>query len=143
MFSYNLLSKTSFNINSGLIDAIFSEINDIVPKSQLGTLNIILMSDEEIKKLNSDYRGINKVTDVLSFHYYDDFKNLRDEEIAGEIVMNEKLIYLQGEEFQHGAEKEFYKLLIHSVLHILGYDHETDSDYKVMKDLEDKIWKII
>ncbi len=143
MFSYNLLSKTSFNINSWLIDAIFSEINDIVPKSQLWTLNIILMSDEEIKKLNSDYRWINKVTDVLSFHYYDDFKNLRDEEIAWEIVMNEKLIYLQWEEFQHWAEKEFYKLLIHSVLHILWYDHETDSDYKVMKDLEDKIWKII
>jgi rRNA maturation RNase YbeY len=55
--------------------------------------------------------------------------------------MSENKITLQAKKFLLWEEKEFYKLLIHSVLHILWYDHETQNDYKTMQTIEDQIWK--
>ena len=66
---------------------------------------------------------------------------LKDEEIAWEIILSEEKIFSQGKEYWLWEEKEFYKLLIHSILHILWYDHELDNEYKIMQDFEDKIWQ--
>jgi probable rRNA maturation factor len=59
------------------------------------------------------------------------------------LIFSESKIVSQWKEYGLWTEKEFYKLLIHSILHILGYDHEEDDDYKKMQELEDIIWKNI
>ncbi|MDD2907885.1 MAG: rRNA maturation RNase YbeY [Candidatus Gracilibacteria bacterium] len=141
MFNYNILTTPSFNTNKKCIDSIFECIFNIVNIPQNGTLNIVFLDDDSIKNLNKNYRNIDKTTDVLSFHYFDDFNDLKKDDIAGEIIMSESKIKEQAIEYSLGEEKEFYKLLIHSILHILGYDHELDNDYIIMQDLEDKIWK--
>lgn len=140
MFLYSLNNKPSFNINTKTIDDIFKNISNNVLIIQKWTLNIVFMDNNSIQKLNKNYRNIDKSTDVLSFHYYDDFSDLKSEDIAGEIILSEDKIIFQWKEFNLWSEKEFYKLLIHSILHILWYDHEEDNDYKVMQEKETLIW---
>jgi probable rRNA maturation factor len=86
---------------------------------------------------------MDSVTDVLSFHYFDDFSDLKSDETAWEIILCESKIITQWEEYSLWSEKEFYKLVIHSILHIIWYDHEEEDDYKVMNELENMIWKEI
>jgi probable rRNA maturation factor len=74
---------------------------------------------------------------VLSFHYYDDFAWLWEEDVAGEIVICEDILIEQAEQ---GSGQELYILTIHSILHILGYDHETDEQYEEMKKWEEMVW---
>lgn len=140
MFQYNLIEKPKFAFKTEVIDSIFKNISNIVPETQLWTLNIVFVDEDSIQKLNNDYRQKDSVTDVLSFHYYEDFSDLEAEETAGEVILCESKIYSQWEEFWLWTEKEFYKLVIHSVLHILWHDHEADDEYKIMQGLEDEIW---
>jgi probable rRNA maturation factor len=59
----------------------------------------VFVDDDSIQKLNKDYRHMDKVTDVLSFHYYDDFSELVPEDIAGEIILSENKITSQAKEY--------------------------------------------
>jgi rRNA maturation RNase YbeY len=141
MFTYNLLKKPIFKYNTKYIDNIFNTISKIVTKKQKWILNIVFLDNNSIQKLNNDYRKIDKTTDVLSFHYYNDFSDLEDDDLAWEIILSEEKIITQWKEYELWSEKEFYKLLIHSILHIIWYDHELNNDYKIMQDLEHKVWK--
>ena len=141
MFKYNLNNKPNFNLNTKVIDEIFNNMSNSVSKIQNWTLNIVFVDDDSIQKLNKDYRDIDKVTDVLSFHYFDDFSSLNPEDIAGEIILSENKIITQAKEYWLWEEKEFYKLLIHSILHILWYDHIEDNDYEIMQEKETLIWQ--
>ncbi len=141
MFNYNLLQNPSFRINTKTIDTIFKIISKIVQKTQKWTLNIVFLDPDSIKNLNKNYRKIDKTTDVLSFHYFNNFSNLKKDDIAWEIILNQEKIIFQGKEYWLWEEKEFYKLIIHSTLHILWYDHENDNDYKIMSKLEKTIWQ--
>lgn len=140
MFKYNILEKPSFDVNEKVIDTIFNIIWNIVNIPQKWTLNIVFLDDDSIQNLNKIYRNIDKTTDVLSFHYFDSFNDLNDNDIAWEIILSENKILSQAIEYWLWNEKEFYKLIIHSILHILWYDHELDNDYEIMQALEDKIW---
>ncbi len=139
MFQYQIISPPSFLFQENIIQNIFETIWKNIEKLQLWTLNIIFISPEEIQELNKNYRQKDSVTDVLSFHYFDDFSHLQNDEIAWELVFCEEKIISQGKEYHLWSEYEFYKLLIHSILHILWYDHETEPEYKIMQNLEDLI----
>ncbi|MCD5380658.1 rRNA maturation RNase YbeY [Candidatus Gracilibacteria bacterium] len=144
MFKFEIINPPkSFIIKEKIINSIFSELEKIESTTLKGTLNIVFQEDSEIQRLNKQYRNIDKTTDVLSFHYYDNFSELQDDEVAGEIILSEKKIIAQGKQYKLGSELECYKLIIHSSLHILGYDHEDDEDYLIMKQKEDLIWKNI
>lgn len=140
MFLYSLNNKPKFNINTKTIDEILKNISNNINTLQKWTLNIVFMDDNSIQNLNKNYRNIDKATDVLSFHYYEDFSELNPEDIAGEIILSENKIIIQGKEYWLWEEKEFYKLLIHSILHILWFDHEEDHEYKIMQEKENLIW---
>jgi len=141
MFNYNLIDKPDIKLNTKIIDTIFKKTSNIVDLEQYWTLNIVFVTSDSIKKLNNDYRKINKVTDVLSIHYFEDFSKLKNDDIAGEIIMCLDRIKIQALEYWLWEEKEFYKLLLHSILHILWYDHEDDNDYTIMFWFEKIIWE--
>ena len=141
MFNYKMINKPKFKINKNTLDYIFDIISKIVSKTQNWTLNIVFLDDNSIKNLNNKYRKINQTTDVLSFHYFDDFTELKTKDIAWEIIISENKIIIPAKEFWLWEEKEFYKLLIHSVLHIFWYDHEKQKDYEIMQNLEKQIWE--
>ncbi|MDA9129212.1 rRNA maturation RNase YbeY [Candidatus Gracilibacteria bacterium] len=141
MFSLHVVEKPSFSYSQNTLDEISQVISKNILQQQKGTLNIVFLEPSRIQSLNKNYRNIDKTTDVLSFHYFDDFSELSDTDIAGELVFSEEKIISQGTEYGLGTEKEFYKLVIHSVLHVLGYDHEVDEEYEEMKELEEKVWE--
>lgn len=144
MFTPSLLnSPASFAPRPEVIETIFRAISEQVDIDQAGTVNIAFLGDDEIQELNKTHRGIDKTTDVLSFHYFEDFTGLKSKEIAGEIIMSEAKILSQAEEYGNTPEAEFAKLLIHSTLHLLGYDHEDDEEYEEMHEEEQKIEKIL
>lgn len=137
MFSFQLLNDPeSFSLDQSRVSDILFRISKAVSDEQNGTINIAFLSDEEIQALNKEYRGIDNSTDVLSFHYYDDFSDVEDDEIIGEIILSESRILSQAEEHEHTVINESEILIIHGVLHILGYDHENDTDYEEMWQIE-------
>jgi len=140
MFKYNIINKPKLDIDEKVVDNIFLTIHNTVKIEQNWTLNIVFLDDDSIQNLNKNYRNIDKITDVLSFHYFDDFRNLSEDDIAWEIILSKNKIISQWIEYWLWTEKEFYKLIIHSILHILWYDHELDNEYIIMQDLESKIW---
>lgn len=141
MFHYNLVNIPSFEIDKEVLNKISKTVEKIVKKAQSWTLNIVFLNPEEVKILNKEHRGIDKTTDVLSFHYFYDFKKFKEDETVWEIILNEEKIFSQSKEYKITVEKEFFNLIIHSTLHILGYDHEIDEDYKIMYNFECKVWE--
>jgi len=79
-----------------------------------GAVNVLICSADEIRRLNRQFRSVDKVTDVLSFP---------DENEGGDIAICAEKVRSQAEEFGHGVERELAYLTVHSVLHLLGYDH--------------------
>jgi probable rRNA maturation factor len=143
MFTFNFVSPAWFTYDKKIVDEIRRIISKVVEKAQKWTLNLVFVEPNSIKNLNNKYRNKDSVTDVLSFHYFETFDQLKKTDIAGEIVFCEEKIVLQWKEYGLWTEKEFYKLLIHSTLHILGYDHEADEEYEKMKELEERVWESI
>lgn len=142
MFSFQILNHPEkFTLDASRIQTIFERVNEMVDIPQRGILDIAFLSDAEIQVLNRDHRGIDKTTDVLSFHYFEDFSDVADDDIAGEIILSESRILAQAEEYEHTAEREFETLVIHSILHIIGFDHETDEDYEAMWSYEEPLRK--
>ena len=109
------------------------------------------VSEEEIKELNSKFRGIDKVTDVLSFPYTEvkageiiRKENYPDEIEDGELLIGSVAICLkrakeQAEEYGHSLKREVSYLALHGILHCFGFDHVKEEDEKVMTALAEKI----
>jgi probable rRNA maturation factor len=106
-------------------------------------LIIFITSDSEIKTINMVRRNIDKATDVLSFPMVD--WNLKlPHQILGEIYISWDTTILQAKQVGNSDHDEFYRLLVHGILHIFGYDHMTNAnEEKIMKAKEDEILEII
>jgi probable rRNA maturation factor len=100
---------------------------------ELSELSIALVSDEEMARLNEQYRGIEGPTDVLAFGCDDPCPTPGDEPITlGDVVIAPETAERQAFELGHSIEHELDVLLVHGVLHLLGYDHERDEDAGAM-----------
>lgn len=97
-------------------------------------VSVSFVGDYEIRDLNRDYRGVDKSTDVLSFPMDDEF--IIDNRILGDVIINTRRVMEQAEELGHSHERELSYLTVHSVLHLLGYDHIEDEDKKEMRERE-------
>ncbi len=107
---------------------------------------IIVTDNEEIKKINSEYRGKDSPTDVISFVSRDEpFPGPADEtENLGDIYISLEKAYEQSIEYEVSVRDELKRLVIHGILHLLGFDHEKSEDEeKIMSDLEEKIFDCI
>lgn len=115
-------------------------------------VNVLLVDNEAIKEINNEQRNIDSETDVLSFPMLD-FSNgemLAGEAdyfegalILGDIVLSLEKAKAQSEEYGHSFEREIGFLVCHSMLHLLGYDHETEEDREVMREKEEEILEIL
>jgi probable rRNA maturation factor len=104
-------------------------------------VSLLLIDNKEIKHLNNEYRNVNEATDVLSFPMYDDLEEALDEDYLylGDIVISGERAVEQAKDFGHSVEREIGYLTVHSVLHLLGYDHMDEEEKKVMREREEKI----
>ena len=114
------------------------------------------MDGEEIQRLNRETRGIDKVTDVLSYPALDlvkgepilgkDYPWDIDEEgnlLFGSIAICVARAREQAEEYGHSYERELHYLLVHGILHCLGYDHMTDEEKSEMRAREEEILGVL
>ncbi|MDD2807823.1 MAG: rRNA maturation RNase YbeY [Patescibacteria group bacterium] len=99
-------------------------------------LSVAVVGDMVMRRLNKTYRGQDKITDVLSFG-----EESRRSTYLGEVIICYPRAVQQAKKFNHSTATEFKKLLVHGVLHLMGYNHEIDADAEVMESLEDKIMK--
>lgn len=102
-------------------------------------LSLILTDDDTVRKLNHKYRSLNETTDVLSFSFQEDGRFISPpgaKAHLGEIVVSYPQAESQALEAGHTVEKEVTMLIVHGVLHILGYDHELPEQASIMQDRE-------
>lgn len=106
------------------------------------SLSLIITDDEEMKKLNQTYRGINKTTDVLSFG--GDFTDPDlDSRYLGDVIISFPQAEEQALRRGHDVDAELQLLAAHGVLHLLGYDHDTQSAKEVMWQVQNQILEIL
>lgn len=104
-------------------------------------ISVTFVSAEEIRELNGIYRDKDCVTDVLSFPQYEDLNEISEEGIIclGDVVICPEQALLQADEYGHSGERELVYLFVHSIFHLLGYDHMEDEDKEEMRTLEERI----
>jgi probable rRNA maturation factor len=109
-------------------------------------VGVLWADDAYIRTLNREYRGKDCATDVLSFAMQDEGEDepvLEDDPLAeillGDIVISLETAQRQAEEYGHGMDREIAFLLVHGMLHLLGYDHGEESERQVMRQEEEKI----
>ena len=102
--------------------------------------SVIFVNEDEIKKINKEYRGIDRVTDVISFAFEDsDDLVYNDIRVLGDIYVCIPKMIEQAKEFGHSEKRELSFLCVHGLLHLLGYDHMEKEDEKVMFALQELI----
>lgn len=107
-------------------------------------VSVSFVDNDEIHALNKEYRNVDRSTDVLSFPLGDengfDVDNSSNAILLGDIVISVEKAIAQAEEYGHSTEREIAFLTVHSMLHLLGYDHETsEQDEKDMFARQEEI----
>lgn len=140
------------NIIDEIIDYALKEEQVLIPYE----VSVIYVDNESIREINEETRGIDKATDVLSFPMldYDHKKVFKDcylgyefsqidlnegNLVLGDIVLSLERGKEQSEDFGHSFQREVCYLIIHSILHLLGYDHMEEDEKKVMRAREESI----
>ena len=106
-------------------------------------VSVSFVTNEEIKNINSEFRNINKETDVLSFPMDFEFSEEGMPYILGDIIISTEKSMEQAKEFGHSIDREILYLVCHSVFHLLGYDHIEESDRIIMRNKEKETMKLM
>ena len=151
--------QNSIEVTDDLIN-IINEVCDVALKDEEVTIpyqiSLFFVDNNEIREINNETRGIDKVTDVLSFPMLDYpenmvFKNVYknkkfneiyldgEELVLGDMVLSLERAKEQSIEYNHSFEREVCYLVVHSILHLLGYDHMNDEDKAKMRTREEEI----
>ena len=132
-------------------------VADAVYKQMRQKINLYVdlsfVEPDEIRALNKQNRGVDSVTDVLSFpnldivrgeilkrkNYPFDYDNAFRSLFLGSIAICEKKAVEQAKEFGHGTDREIAYLFCHSLLHLFGYDHMEEADKAEMREMEERV----
>ena len=149
------------------IEVEYSEVAKIVADKVLDTegfpyeaeINLVITDNEEIKRVNQEFRDIHAPTDVLSFPMipfetpadYDvieaDINSYVDpdseEIVLGDIMISAEKVIEHAKEYGHSQKREFAFLVAHSMLHLLGYDHMTPDEASVMEEKQRSVLEIL
>lgn len=137
---------------SEVCDFALSEEGMILPYQ----ISLLFVTDEEIREINLETRNIDRATDVLSFPmldyekgkvYKDIYRNFEFDEtfkdgeelVLGDMVLSLERALEQSEEYGHSYEREVCYLVVHSILHLLGYDHMEEEEKNIMRKREEEI----
>ena len=136
-------------LNEDMIESLQKAAELCVEKEGLNAENaeisLTFVSKEEIRELNSMYRGIDNHTDVLSFPLIEDFDEIEedDEYMLGDVVICLEKAREQAEEFGHSEAREIVYLFVHSVCHLLGFDHMEEDEKQDMRAREEDVMTLL
>ena len=110
-------------------------------------ITITLTNPENIKKINKEYRNIDRATDVLSFPMFENEEleekikknDFEHEDVLGDIIISVEKVQEQAIEYGHSFERELSYMVVHGFYHLMGYDHIQEEDKKKMRPKEEKI----
>jgi probable rRNA maturation factor len=104
-------------------------------------LSLILIDDDAMHRMNMEYRGVDRSTDVISFAMEEGEADLIASDIReiGDVFINVDAIRNQAADYGHSLKREFCFLFTHGLLHLLGYDHMHAEDEKEMNSLQESI----
>ncbi|MCF0116677.1 MAG: rRNA maturation RNase YbeY [Bacilli bacterium] len=134
-----------FDIYENIYCELMEKTFNILERKGNYYVEVNLVNNETIHKINAEYRHIDRETDVISFAFDDEVEGeikIKDDEIPhmlGEIFISVDKAKSQAEEYGNTLGREMRFLFIHGLLHLSGYDHMTTEDEKVMFDLQDRI----
>lgn len=138
MENYSIVDNNLYQNYDYLNDVINHTLEVMDAKESIFT--IIFVTPEEIHELNKQYRGVDRVTDVISFALEDAHDvSLIDVRVLGDIYICIDRMKEQALEYGHSETRELSFLTVHGLLHLLGYDHQTKEDEEVMFGLQRKI----
>ncbi|HEX3045839.1 MAG TPA: rRNA maturation RNase YbeY [Bacillota bacterium] len=127
-----------------LIEDVLQSGLDAHQKSQT-EVSVVLVDNQYIRELNSEYRGLDQPTDVLSFAMEEEATEGGDvlpqdaPELLGDIFISMERAVEQAKEYNHSLIREMNYLAVHGLLHLLGFDHQTSEDTEKMRAEEEKI----
>ena len=110
-------------------------------------LTVTLTNPENIRKINKEYRKIDKETDVLSFPMFEKQeldemiakKQFEHEDVLGDIIISIARVEEQAKEYGHSFERELSYMVVHGFYHVMGYDHIKEEDKVKMRPKEEKV----
>ena len=130
---FEIINETNEDIKE--LENINDFLNFVVKKEKLENclFNVIIVDNDYIHKLNKEYRGIDRPTDVISFALEDEEDSIKlDFRVLGDIYISLDKTYEQSKLYDHSFLRELSFLTIHGLLHLLGYDHMVKEDEEVM-----------
>lgn len=125
------------------IDALINAIETTIETEQAFgdfEVSVSFVTNDEIRQLNKMYRNVDRETDVLSFPM-DDEEDIEGVIMLGDVILSTEKIVEQAHEFGHSLEREMIYLTVHSMLHLLGYDHLEDEEKEEMRTMEKEVMK--
>ena len=152
MVKVNFLSKQKLlplpNGTKALIRNACKAVLKIENFTESAEINITFVDDAAIREINNEFRGIDKSTDVLSFPMGEDgVYDINPEngcKLIGDVVISVEHAIAQAELYGHSNEREIGYLTVHSVLHLLGYDHvDEGTNKKIMREKEEQALSLL
>ena len=138
MENYSIVDNNLYQNYDYLNEVINHTLEVMDAKESIFT--IIFVTPEEIHELNKQYRGVDRVTDVISFALEDAHDvSLTDVRVLGDIYICIDRMKEQALEYGHSETRELSFLTVHGLLHLLGYDHQTKEEEEIMFGLQRKI----
>jgi len=150
-FERSKIKKLVKKIINAVNNSKYVDVSCIEPNfSQASFVSVSFTDDDNIHVINKENREIDKATDVLSFPYLD-FENgkyvgdpegveVNDSIITfGDIIISMDTAIRQADEYGHSKQREIAFLVCHSMLHLYGYDHMTDEEFKQMNDITEEL----
>ena len=133
MNEVEIINEVDWNVQE--LDELSKYIEFVLKYEKLEHVlfNVIIVDNEYIHKINLEYRGIDRPTDVITFALEDE-KDVQAKEIRvlGDIYISKDKVIEQAKEYGHSLKRELFFLVTHGIYHLLGYDHMTEEEEKVM-----------
>lgn len=122
MNQYEIVNESKMEVDYSFLPKVIDKCLSLEGiKSSI--FSIIFIDDEKMQELNNTYRGIDRTTDVLSFAFEDNEEVITSDRILGSIFVSIPKMEEQASEYGHSKTRELSFLVVHGLLHLLGYDH--------------------
>ncbi|MCL5292207.1 MAG: rRNA maturation RNase YbeY [Actinobacteria bacterium] len=134
-----LSNEQDIPVDEDLIRRVAEHALELEGASMEAELSVAFVGVDEMRRLNEEYRGVPEPTDVLSFAMEDEVLTGRDFEeprLIGDVVISPLIARLTAQEMGHSLEAEIGLLLVHGILHLLGYNHEKPEEAQQMEARE-------
>ncbi len=140
MNTYSIFNETDKNLDE-YMDKLYGLLEYALKKEKLDNVefNVIFVDSNKIHEINKEYRGIDRVTDVISFALEDNLDIELDHRLLGDIYICVERAEEQAKEYEHSFLREISFLMIHGLLHLLGYDHMKEDEEKIMFGKQEEI----